>query len=601
MSKEQDSVDASASSRGVPDEIHTAHVLREYAVLADGQRAAVIGPRGDVAWMCVPAWDSPSIFSSLIGGTGVYAITPVARFVWGGYYEDGTLIWRSRWVTSEGELECREALAFPGDPRRAVLLRRLLSVQGEVGARLILNPRAGYDKDPGRRPHRQDDGTWTMTSGSVVLRFSGAPRAHARPDGHGGHWLGLDLTLAAGRQHDFVLELSDKALQDGPRDPDELWESTEAHWSKVVPDLSGFVARRDARHAYAVLAGLSGPRAGMVAAVTTSLPERAQAGRTYDYRYAWVRDQCFAGLAVAAVGPHPLLDDAVRFVSERLLSDGPDLRPAYTALGAPVPEERPLGLPGYPGGTDLVGNKVTSQFQLDALGEALMLFSAAANHDHLDVEGWRAVEVAIDAIARRRTESDAGIWELEPRRWTHSALECVAGLRAVASVPGAPSAAAGSWMALAETILAEVSSTGLHPSGRWQRAPDDDRVDAALLLPAIRGAVPADDPRSLATHEAIARDLSEDGYLYRFRHDARPMHQAEGAFLLCGFWMSLASLIRGDDAGAKTWFERNRAACGPPGLFSEEFDVIQRQLRGNLPQAFVHAGMLECAARYTTR
>ncbi|MDQ3827273.1 MAG: DUF5911 domain-containing protein, partial [Actinomycetota bacterium] len=99
------------------------HVLREYAVLADGERGALVGPRGEVVWMCVPRWDSNAVFATLIGGRGLYAITPTGRFVWGGYYEDGSLIWRSRWVTETGIIECREALAFPGDLDQAVLLR----------------------------------------------------------------------------------------------------------------------------------------------------------------------------------------------------------------------------------------------------------------------------------------------------------------------------------------------------------------------------------------------------------------------------------------------------------------------------------------------
>ncbi len=127
--------------------------------------------------------------------------------------------------------------------------------------------------------------------------------------------------------------------------------------------------------------------------------------------------------------------------------------------------------------------------------------------------------------------------------------------------------------------------------------PDDARVDASLLLPMIRGAVPIDDPRSQATFRAVADELSEDGYLYRFRHDPRPLHKAEGAFLLCGFWMAQASLLDGKPVEAARWFERNRAACGPAGLYTEEYDVHQRQSRGNLPQAFVHAAMLECAGR----
>ncbi len=140
-----------------------------------------------------------------------------------------------------------------------------------------------------------------------------------------------------------------------------------------------------------------------------------------------------------------------------------------------------------------------------------------------------------------------------------------------------------------------MGSDCLHPSGRWQRAPGDARVDAALLLPAIRGALPATDPRSLATLDAVKADLGGSGYVYRFRQDERPLEEAEGAFVLCGFVMALAAHQQGWATEAIGWFERNRAACGPPGLFTEEFDVRQRQLRGNLPLAFVHALMFEAA------
>ena len=124
-------------------------------------------------------------------------------------------------------------------------------------------------------------------------------------------------------------------------------------------------------------------------------------------------------------------------------------------------------------------------------------------------------------------------------------------------------------------------------------------MDAALLLGAIRGATSAADPRVLATLDAVAADLARDGYLYRFRHDQRPLHEAEGAFVLCGFLMALALHQQQRPSEAVGWFERNRAACGPPCLLTEEYDVRQRQLRGNLPQAFVHALLIESAARLT--
>jgi GH15 family glucan-1,4-alpha-glucosidase len=196
--------------------------------------------------------------------------------------------------------------------------------------------------------------------------------------------------------------------------------------------------------------------------------------------------------------------------------------------------------------------------------------------------------------------SGAGIWELDDNHWTHSRLACISGLRAVATAigTGPPGShghrEAARWSSLADTIAASLGDV-VHSSGRWQRAPDDERVDAALLLPAIRGGFALEDPRGLATIEAVRAELASDGYVYRFRHDARPLHKAEGAFLLCGFWMALVDHALGDPVAAAHWFERSRGACGPAALYTEEYDVHQKQLRGNLPQAFVHAGMLECA------
>jgi GH15 family glucan-1,4-alpha-glucosidase len=122
-------------------------------------------------------------------------------------------------------------------------------------------------------------------------------------------------------------------------------------------------------------------------------------------------------------------------------------------------------------------------------------------------------------------------------------------------------------------------------------------LDAALLFAGLRGSVPADDPRNRATLDAYLHELTEDGFAYRFRHDERPLADAEGSFLLCGFLVALALQQQGDPVAARAWFERTRAACGPPQLFSEEYDVGQHPMRGNLPQAFVHALMLETAFR----
>jgi GH15 family glucan-1,4-alpha-glucosidase len=571
------------------------HVLREYSLIADGERGALIGPDGAISWLCAPRWDSPALFSGLLGGPGRYSVTPSDPWhVWGGYYESGSLIWRSRWVGTS-RTECREALAMPADPRRAVMMRRIVAVDGPARVRVVLDVRAGFGRSRMTDLSRAG-GCWTGRSGAIRFRWSGAARARPGPDG-----LALTLSLPPGAHHDLVLELSDRTLDSEPPGADEAWAATEETWSSAVPDCKDLIASRDARHAYAVLRGLTSRSGAMVAAATTSLPERMEGGRNYDYRYAWIRDQCYAGLAVAAHGPHPLLDGTLRFLTERILADGPDLAPAYTVAGRRIPGERRLRMSGYPGGTARAGNQVTAQFQLDGLGESLELFAAAARLDMLCEEHWRAAATAAEAIGRRWREPDAGIWELDNRHWAHSRLACVSGLRSLAAAAQGPPGSHGhrqaaQWSALADTILASLGDS-VHATGRWQRSPADARVDAALLLPVIRGVLPPDDPRNRATVRAVQEELSEDGYVYRFRHDARALHKAEGAFLLCGFWMAQMAQRCGDTTAAARWFERSRAACGPAGLYTEEYDVHQRQLRGNLPQAFVHAGMLECAVR----
>lgn len=569
------------------------HVLRDYALIADGERGGLVSPRGDISWLCLPRWHDDPTFSGLLGGPGHYTITPVGRYVWGGFYEPGSLIWRSHWVLDDGSvIECREALARPTDSRNAVLLRQVRAVSGtaRVGAALDL----GAGRGPHHAAHRHRDGDpWTGRSGALHWRWTGA--FDVRSGSHG--VLHSDLQVSEGDAVDLVLEIG---LDEpgGPPNPDRLWSTTTTSWEESVPDLAAGSASRDARHAYAVLHGLTSSSGGMVAAATMGLPERARRETSYDYRYVWIRDQAYAGLAAAAHGSLPVLHDAVRFTTARLLEDGDRIRPAYRVDGGPVPEEHELDLPGYPGGTPRAGNWVNRQFQLDSIGELLQLLAGAARADCLDADGWRAAQLAVDVVEKRWDTPDAGIWELVDDWWTHSRLAVVAGLRQLARVAPSPGDA-GRAEALADGILAETGRRCLSPGGWWQRSPSVAAVDASLLLPPVRGALPADDPRSLATLAAVRDQLTQDGYVYRFRPSPAPLGELEGAFLLCGFVLALAEAAAGHEVDAFRAFERTRAACGTPGLFAEEFDVRQRQLRGNLPQAFVHALLLECAGTLT--
>ncbi|MGW5361166.1 glycoside hydrolase family 15 protein [Actinopolymorpha pittospori] len=564
-------------------------VLREYALIADGERGGLCGPRGEVAWLCAPGWDDEAVLSGLVGGGGSYVVTPADTFVWGGFYEPGTLVWHNRWVTTSTIVECRDALAFPGDPHRVVLLRRIEAPQDPIRVRVLLDLHAGFGRHP-QQDVRRDDGRWTARSGPLRIRWSGAAEAHLDESGA----LALEVRLGRGEHRDLVLEVSAGLLPD-PVDAEQAWSATEAAWRSSVPDFATSLAPRDARHAYALLRGLTTRDGGMVAAATLGLPEHARAGRNYDYRYAWIRDQCYAGIAAGTDQPQPLLDAAVAFTTARLLEHGDNLAPGYRTDGTPIPPQSTLNLPGYPGGTDVVGNWVDGQFQLDTLGEILQLLATAARHDRLDGDAHQALHLAVDVIGRRWNEPDAGIWELDDDWWTHSRLAAVAGLRtAAAEIPVREAARLSD---LADTILATTTRRCLGADQVWRRSPHREGTDASLLLPPVRGALPPSDPRTRATIDAVHRELTEDGYVYRFAHDSRPLGEAEGAFLLCGFQLALAHWHQGETARAYRWFERNRAACGPPGLLAEEYDVRQRQLRGNIPQAFVHAMLLEAAQR----
>ncbi|HKC27106.1 MAG TPA: glycoside hydrolase family 15 protein, partial [Jatrophihabitans sp.] len=490
-------------------------------------------------------------------------------------------------------VESRDALAYPGEANRLVLLRRIEAIDCRAQMDVTLQPRPDYDT-AGVRRWVCHDGVWTATAGGLRIRWTGAARAE--PSGPG--TLRLHVDLERGSHHDLVLEISAADLPDHPPAPDLVWDATINAWQHAVPHLDGVRAVRETRQSFAVLRGLTGP-GGTVAAATTSLPERAGDDRNYDYRYVWVRDQCFVGQAAAACRASDLLDDSVRVVSELLLEHGENTAPAYTVAGEPVPSQRHLRLPGYPGGHDIVGNHVRNQFQLDAFGETLLLFADAARLECMDARRWEAARAAVRAVERRWQQPDAGIWELEPRPWTHSRLICAAGLRAIAEAAPRECTAAADWVTLADRIVADTARTSIHHTGRWQRAPDDAALDAALLFAGLRKAVPADDPRTVATLDAYLRELTVDGYAYRYRHGDKPLHEAEGSFLLCGFATALALHEQGRAVEAVAWYERTRAACGPPVLFSEEFDAIQHQMRGNLPQAFVHALMIESSATLT--
>lgn len=525
-------------------------VLREHALIADGERGAVVGPHGNIAWLCVPRWHDEPVFSSLTGGQGQYIITPTDTWrVWGGAYEPGSLIWQGKWVTQNAVIECENLLAYPATVDVVVISRRIRAISGVAKVSVYLHPASGFTGNTLCQAQLDDDGIWHGQVDDLYLRWQGAEHAVQADDGG----LQFEVELAEGQEQLLTLELSRKPLPKQPVTPEEVPASTRWSWQRTVANIPRPDKSDDIRQSYAVLTGMTSQDHGMVAAATTSLPEREHAHRDYDYRYSWIRDQCYVGQAVAKLGPNPLLDAALRFITDRILEDGEELKPAYRVDGGAVPQQ----------------------------------------HDILDASCWQAVRLCRDIIENHWQQPDAGIWELHDAYWTHSRLSCVAGLRSITMQMDSGEAA--SFEALADTIMAEISTSCVREDGAWAQRSDAYGPDAALLLPLVRGATGMDDPRASATLRAIRNELNKDGHIYRFQHGAKPLGQAEGSFTACGFMMALAMAKHDELLPALHFYERARLSSTSSGLFTEEFDVASHQLRGNLPQAFVHALFIEAA------
>ncbi len=546
-------------------------VLRDYALLADGERGAVVGPHGDIVWLCAPRWDSDAVFTSLIGGAGEYTVTPAGRNVWGGSYEDGSMIWRSRWVTDNGIIECREALAFPGDPHRVVLLRRIHAVDHAATVTVSLEPRAGYGQ------HELSDlhchaGVWTGRSGGLHLRWTGGP---GRPPATAtGKHCTLEVDLEAGQHHDLVLELSDQPLPEQPgrrrhrldAPPKPPGTPPSPPWTTCSPPATPAAATPCCGGSPAAAAAWSPPPppacpSGPKPAATTTTATSGSATSATPGKPSPPPDP-----TRCSTPPSP---SSVTGCSSTATS----LAPAYTTTGEPVPDQRHLDLAGYPGGYDIIGNWVNQQFQLDAFGEALLLFAAAARHDRLDTEGWRAAEAAAGAIAptldrtRRRHlgNRQPALDPQPPDRRGRTARH-----RRRAPGRGPSRGLAHAWPTTSSPTPRRTPCTPTDTGNAHPRTPP---WTPRCCCPDLRGAVPADDPRTTATLHAYLRDLTRDGYAYRFRHDDRPLPDAEGSFLLCGFLVALSLHQQHQPVEARAWYERTRAACGPPQLFSEEYDA----------------------------
>jgi GH15 family glucan-1,4-alpha-glucosidase len=579
--------------------------IDDYALVGDGHTAALIHRGGSVDWYCPKRLDSGSVFARLLDDRrgGHFALAPTApRGEPERDYVDGTLVLSTTWDADGGRARVFDFLAVDRerpDTHHRQLVRIVEGLDGDVEFEMHIAPRFDYGA---ATPWLYDapDGTHYALAGDDALLVACGDRARR----HGDHELAARFTVARGAR--VRLELRDVAPESleaderpAPSDDDLLdarLEETVAWWrdwsqQATLPETD----REGVLRSALVLKALTNPRTGAIAAAaTTSLPESGD-GRTWDYRYSWVRDAVFSVRSLAALGFEDAADAFRRFIQRSSAGHADELRIAYGVGGERrMPEMELTSLRGWRGiGPVRVGNGAGAQRQHDVLGQLMDL----AWHWHErgnspDDDLWRLICDLVERAVRDWRLPDRGLWEWrgEPRHFTHSKVMCwVAldrGIRLAEDV--GRDAPLERWRAARDDLRAEIEARGYDPrQGVFTQSFDDLVLDAALLRLNAVGFLDADDERMVRTADAIALHLDDDGLVRRHgADDGQPGR--EGSFLPCAFWLVECLAEQGRVDEARERFERALQARNDLGLFSEEFDVQAGEPLGNVPQALTH-------------
>ncbi|MGI8624774.1 MAG: glycoside hydrolase family 15 protein, partial [Solirubrobacteraceae bacterium] len=591
---------------------------------------ALVSRDGSIDWWCQPRYDGPSVFGRLLDpDAGHWSIRPVGRFTSRRRYAPGSLVCETTFTTDAGVVVVRDALAFPEGQRghdlglnvEHELLRSVVGVRGRVELVMELAPRPEYglveplmrQTDDG--PSRAHPGA-SPRVGSWGARTFGGPNAVALRAGVPAEVEGATVrarfALEPGETAGFSLGWAPPELPvSQPTAPEhvagrladlaETWASWEAEH-----DIYDGAHREAVRLSARVLKGLSyRPTGAIVAAATTSLPESVGGGRNWDYRYAWIRD---ASLTMEALYIGACPDEATDFVSFMTANAGGghglghSLQIMYGVGGEHDLSERELGhLRGWRDSRPVrVGNGAWAQVQNDVYGEllnALHLYRERLGHLHPEIQHFVA-ELA-DAAAARWREPDSGMWEMrgEPRHHLSSKVLCWVALdRAVDLAPQLGSyAKPQAWAAERDRVRAAVLDRGWSERAQaYAQSFDSDELDAAQLLMPMVGFLAADDPRMRSTIEAIARELTEDGLVLRYR-GSDGLEGGEGTFVICSYWMVCALARAGELERARVLFDRLAGYADDLGLRAEEIDAATGEQLGNTPQAFSHVGLIVAA------
>jgi GH15 family glucan-1,4-alpha-glucosidase len=597
--------------------------IANFAFLSNCHTGALVAPDGTVDWLCVPRFDSPSVFGALLDrGAGGFRFAPFGINVpTDRIYEPGTNSLVTSWKTPTGWVVVRDALTM--GPRRGedtvtphtrppsdedadhALVRTAECIDGRVEIDLVCEPAFDYGRVPGE---------WTFSADRHRAEATGAEQAlRLQTDmlvGIEGSRARARHVLRAGESVYCALAWSEQArVPTTVKEAREQLEATTKFWRDwlslaMIPDHE--LAPLIQRSALTIKGLTYMPTGATVAALTTSLPETPGGERNWDYRYTWIRDSTFLLRAL-----HYLLldweaDEFMQFIADLDRNDDGGLQIMYGIDGRrDLTESVREDLSGYGGARPVrIGNGAFDQRQNDVFGAALdSVLLQSLRSQRIPRRLWPLVQAQAECAKAVWRQPDQGIWEArgKPRHYVSSKLMCWVALdRAaeLATIRGESELAAG-WAETASEIKSDILEHGVDERGVLRQHYETDALDASTLLAGMFGFLPPDDARLRATVLAVADELSENGFVLRYRTDETDdgLSGREGSFVICSFWLVSALAIVGETQRARDLMERLVKVASPLGLFAEEYDAETGGHLGNFPQAFSHLALVEAAAR----
>jgi GH15 family glucan-1,4-alpha-glucosidase len=576
--------------------------IEEYALIGDCHTAALVGRDGSIDWLCFPRFDSGACFAALLGepAHGRWLIAPAAAVrSTRRKYRDGTLILETEFETDEGAVRIIDCMPLSNE--RWDVVRIVEGLSGRVPMRMELIIRFDYGSIV----------PWVRRSGDVLLATAGPDtlELHTEVAVRGENMKTVaEFHVSKGERTPFVLNyrLSHEATE-GAIDADQALAATERAWRKWSERCIDQGRWHDAvmRSLITLKALTYAPTGGIVAAPTTSLPEQRCGVRNWDYRYCWLRDATFTLNALLLAGYHEEALAWREWLLRTVAGSPEDLQILYSVTGERRLDEYEVDwLPGYGGAAPVrVGNAASKQCQLDVYGEVMdtLHLARAAGLEPQPV-AWSIQVALLQFLESSWQQPDEGIWEIRgaPRHFTHSkVMAWVAFDRAVKDVESfGLDGPVEHWRQVRAAIHAQVCTAGFDArANTFVQSYDSSHLDASLLLIPQVGFLPPDDPRVRGTVDAIERNLVVDGLVRRYSTatDVDALPPGEGTFLPCSFWFADSLVLIGRRAEAEDLFERLLALSNDVGLLSEEYDIHQRHMLGNFPQALTHMALINTA------